>query len=61
MAGEDFARYQARVPGAFFFLGSGGPDWAPHHSALFRVDEACLPYGVDILVRAALRLLNGDA
>ncbi len=61
MAGEDFAHYQARVPGAFFFLGSGGSGWAPHHSARFRVDEACLPYGVDILARAAVRLLAGDA
>lgn len=57
MAGEDFAHYQARIPGAFFFLGCGGGEGeAPHHSSLFRVDEACLPVGVDILARAAVRL-----
>lgn len=56
MAGEDFAHYQSHVPGAFFFLGCGTGQDAPHHSALFRVDEGCLPLGVDILSRAAVRI-----
>jgi amidohydrolase len=56
MAGEDFAYYQGVTAGTFFFLGAGGPGAAPHHSAAFTVDEACLPYGVDILARALARL-----
>jgi len=60
MAGEDFSYYQKRVPGAFFFLGcKEGEHLGPHHSALFRVDEACLPLGVDILARGAVRLTAG--
>ncbi|MCL6594617.1 MAG: amidohydrolase [Firmicutes bacterium] len=59
LAGEDFAYYQRHVPGAFFFLGCGGPDRAPHHSSAFALDEGCLVYGVDILARAAVRLAAG--
>ena len=60
LAGDDFAYYGRTAPATFLFLGSGGPDGAPHHSPLFRVDEACLTYGVEIVTRAIERLVAVD-
>ncbi|MGC8487171.1 MAG: M20 metallopeptidase family protein [Clostridia bacterium] len=59
MAGEDFAYYLNEVPGAFIFLG-GRPDGGvhPHHSPHFRVSEACLPFGVEVMTRGARALLE---
>jgi metal-dependent amidase/aminoacylase/carboxypeptidase family protein len=31
---------------------------APHHSADFDIDEACLPIGVETLVRTSLAILR---
>ena len=39
---EDFSAYQTRVPGVFFWLGTGG---APLHSPQFDFDEAVLERG----------------
>lgn len=57
MGGEDFAYYLRAVPGAFIFLG-GRPDGEqfPHHSPHFRVSDACLPIGVEVLERGARTL-----
>jgi amidohydrolase len=59
-AAEDFSRYQERVPGVFFFLGTNPPgvapaDAAPNHSPRFLVDEGALEIGV-----RALAQLVGD-
>jgi amidohydrolase len=56
MGSEDFAFYQARVPGAMFRLGcaserAGG---APLHSPVFDFDEEALRVGARILARAAV-------
>ena len=56
MASEDFAEFLQRVPGAYFFVGQGGP--APHHPD-YVFDPAIIPIGAAILAdlvrsRAAL-------
>ena len=43
---EDFSWYQRRVPGLFFWLGTGG---APLHSSHFDFDESLLQKGLDLL------------
>jgi len=56
--GEDFSYYLQKVPGAFFFLGSGNPMKGitePLHSARFDVDEDCLPIGAAILAGLVLQ------
>jgi hippurate hydrolase len=40
---EDFSEYQQRVPGVFFFLGTGGE---PLHSPKFDFDESVLDTGL---------------
>ncbi|MEM7412713.1 MAG: amidohydrolase, partial [Myxococcota bacterium] len=60
---EDFARYQERVPGVYFFLGVNPPglpltEAAPNHSPHFQVDEAALPIGVRALSELALQTLR---
>ena len=48
LAAEDFSFYQQRVPGVFFFLGTG--DTEELHSPKFDFDdETILPQGVDFL------------
>ncbi len=52
MAAEDFAEYQTRVPGLFFFLGiEGGKGGIPLHSNKFDFDEDALLYGIEIFKR----------
>ena len=49
MLAEDFSLYLQKVPGMFFFLGSGNPEKGlTHalHSACFAFDPAILPLGV---------------
>ncbi|WP_013323762.1 amidohydrolase [Gloeothece verrucosa] len=53
MAGEDFSYFQAKIPGCFFFLGSGNPQMElnyPHHHPRFNFQEIALSYGVEMLV-----------
>jgi amidohydrolase len=59
--GDDQAYFQERSPGCYFLVGAGHPERgpvAPHHSAGFDIDEACLPVGVETMVRAALDILG---
>ncbi|MBP2654383.1 MAG: amidohydrolase [Firmicutes bacterium] len=61
MGGEDFSIYLEQVPGALAFIGAGNPDKDivyPHHHSMFDIDEAALSHGVEVLVRAALKLLK---
>ena len=48
MGVEDFSYYLNKVPGAFFFLGSGFPDRynPPLHSANFNINEECIRTGI---------------
>ena len=59
--GDDVACFLQRAPGCYFLVGAGHPERgevAPHHSAGFDIDEACLPVGVETLVRASLDILR---
>ena len=60
MGAEDFSSLLERVPGAMFYLGVRGRDWAeprPIHSASFDMDERALPVGAAITTGVALRYL----
>ncbi|HVR45870.1 MAG TPA: M20 family metallopeptidase [Candidatus Binatia bacterium] len=57
MGGEDFAYFAQRVPALLVRLGVRSESAGavhPGHSALFRIDEAALPMGVETLVLFAL-------
>ena len=57
LGGEDFARFQQKAPGTFYYLGCNNPAkgcTAPNHSSKFKVDEEVLKYGVLSLARVAL-------
>jgi amidohydrolase len=61
MGAEDFAFYQKKIPGTFFFIGSTNADRGlvyGHHHPKFDFDEAALPRGAALMVQAALELLN---
>lgn len=63
---EDFAFYQEKVPGLFFFIGARPPDVPqskaiPNHSPLFYVDEGALVLGVEAMSRLAVDYLERAA
>jgi amidohydrolase len=56
---DDFARYLETTPGCYFRVGAApasGP--VPHHHPRFDLDEEALAVAVEVLVRAALRILS---
>ena len=60
MGAEDFAYYQARMPGLFFFLGVGNPKkkiTAMIHTEYFDIDEDALPIGVRAMSTVVLDAL----
>ena len=62
---EDFAVYQQKIPGLYFFLGIApkGADpatIAPNHSPRFAPDEGALITGVRALASVAVDYLNGN-
>ena len=60
MGAEDFACYQALVPGLFFFLGTANEakgTTSMLHTETFDLDEDALPIGVKALTLAALDFL----
>ncbi|MDP9347582.1 MAG: M20/M25/M40 family metallo-hydrolase, partial [Gemmatimonadota bacterium] len=62
MAAEDFGEILLRVPGCYFFVGGRNEAIGaihPHHSPRFNICEEALPVGVEVLERAALRVLRG--
>lgn len=57
--GEDFAYYQEKVPGFFFFVGACPPHQDPstapsHHTPDFMMDEAAMTTGVKALLNVTL-------
>lgn len=66
MPAEDFAAYQQKIPGFFFFLGIVPKDQDPataprNHSPYFVADEAALPLGVRAMTNLALDWLSLNA
>jgi amidohydrolase len=62
MGAEDMSLVLQEVPGCYFFLGSMNRKKGiihPHHSARFDLDEAALPWGVEIWLRLAERFAAG--
>jgi amidohydrolase len=61
-AAEDFGEFLLRVPGCYFFVGARNEAKDavhPHHSPRFDICEDALPVSVDVLERAALKVLGG--
>ncbi len=61
MAAEDFAYLLQARPGVMFLLGMRDEADGvvhPHHSPQFRIHESVLPQGLEILLRAAARLME---
>jgi len=59
--GEDFSIFQEKVPGCFFWLGSGNPEKGavhPWHSPLFRIDEDCLVIGAATLAQTVINAIK---
>jgi amidohydrolase len=56
MGGEDFAYFAQKVPGAFFSIGSRPAENAfPGHNPKFKVDEECIPVGLEMMINLALQ------
>ena len=58
MGGEDFAYFLQKVPGAFFFFGSGDGNEYPHHHPKFNIDEKALPEAALLLTALAWQYLE---
>ncbi len=61
MGAEDFAYYQKKVPGTFFFIGSTNQQKDliyGHHHPKFDFDEAALPRAAALMAQSAVELLN---
>ncbi len=60
MGSEDMSVFMEEVPGCFINIGAAraGEEIAPHHSPLFRIDEACLEVGVKVATRTIIDLLE---
>jgi amidohydrolase len=61
LAGEDFAKYLQRLPGCFFWLGSGPTEGAEQayglHHPQYRLNEQCIPLGASLLAAIAANRL----
>jgi amidohydrolase len=62
---EDFALYQQKVPGMFYFIGVTPADRDPataprNHSPLFYADEGALPIGMRAMANLAVDYLSGQ-
>ena len=56
MGGDDFARYQEKVPGLYAFIGTGCPyEW--HHPS-FLIDDKALPYAINYFIIGAKAMLE---
>ena len=59
--GEDFAFFQEKVPGVYFFLGgmtAGNSESFPHHTPDFMIDESGLLLGVKAFTQISIDYLN---
>jgi amidohydrolase len=60
-ATDDVAHLLDIAPGAFFGVGTGGPDAVPHHHPAFEIDERAIGLMSEILARAAIKALHHNA
>lgn len=61
MVSEDFSYFQRKVPGVFYFVGSGDAETKtnyPHHSPSFNVDDRAIPVGISVMSTFALNMLD---
>jgi amidohydrolase len=60
MGGEDFAYFAQKAPGALLRLGSRPVDEEVHnaHNPKFKVNEDCIPVGLEMMVSIALKALE---
>ncbi len=58
MAGEDFAYYLQKIPGAFLFFGMGDGTAFPHHHPRFDIDENALTPAALLMTALALQYLG---
>jgi amidohydrolase len=60
LGSEDFAFYSRKVPSMFYFLGAQDTAAQTYflHDSRVIFNEACIPYGTELLVRAAEDLLR---
>ncbi|MDP3898811.1 MAG: M20 aminoacylase family protein [Mesorhizobium sp.] len=59
MAGDDFAFFSERVPGAYVWLGNGpAEDGAMHHGSRYDFNDAAIPTGVAYWTEVARRELQ---
>jgi hypothetical protein len=55
---DDFAYFQQKIPGVYFFLGGSNPEKgiiAMNHAPNFKVDEACIRTGVNSFASLILK------
>jgi amidohydrolase len=61
MVSEDFAYYQQRIPGFYFFVGDGNPEkgiTANWHTEYYDMDEEALKVGMTAMATVVLAYLN---
>ncbi len=55
MGGEDFSYFAQKAPSAFFSIGcKPEKDAYPGHNPKFKVDEGCIPIGIEMMLRIAM-------
>ncbi len=57
MTGDDFAWFSERWPGAYFWLGTGGPRARPLHDPAYDFDDSVIPAGVALWTAIVERIL----
>lgn len=63
LAGEDFAEFTTRVPGAYFYVGIANDETRGRfglHSPLFKLDESVLHTTAAVFAQLTLEYLNGE-
>jgi amidohydrolase len=61
MVAEDFAYYQKKIPGFYFFIGDGNPEkgiTAMWHTEYYDIDEDALAVGMRAMANVVLAFLN---
>lgn len=61
MGAEDMSYFLEKVPGCYFFLGSGNKEKGidkPHHNPYFDIDEDAMSIGVQILTDSVFRYFD---